>query len=838
MEHRDAEDAGIRAMPLVIIALLLIVPFLNLDFTFYRMTIKLFVFQTAVTLLWCHLAFLWASGGLRAPAWPAWWLIAPLAAWVGWGLLTALWSPQPGLAATGVVQGVYGLFGAVGLAVLLREREAREMFIKAASAVVFVLALWMIVVYDHRAAPFFGDRDLLGPDVAAAFLLLPTLVAAGALYGARRDETGERDYRGVLWAALLLAVLLAAGLRTSVVAWVYAMGVGVAVVVWLLLPRWRVLAPLVLALVVMAAAQREMRQGILARDPLGEGPAVRRAVLDRADRRLWTWASPGRQLVGHGVGTYFVAYDRRRPLATYALRLGDGLVDHARRQVNEVFFERGIIGVLLALAAGAACVVAGVLCARRARDSLDAALAAGLAAGVVAMGVYACFSNGAIGFGASVAVWLGVGLLGALTVVHGREAGLGHSPEEEMSRAERSSMRRPGRLAAALGVGVVGVVLWFVVGARPFWAEIHLREGVEERKALKLLINRYKRLIARHEQFSPNEIRYLELLRRESEDQKELPEVADLRDKLPRKVVERLDAFRESVQTGREGLRHSAARTRDLLRDAAALSLGDRLWLTAQMNLLWYATDWYELDPRSRDEVLEIGRRLETSYGPLFTLDITRARFHVAIGQFEEAHRFFRRYARKNPFAAPDALRRSKTDVYQDWARMIATRHRAGDRRAAAWAWDLVDALQHGIRFDPTRYALMAKWGDLLYEMGRAEGAYIHMMRALDAIEEELAYPHPPEMQAELLLDAAVLNLPWDPELAFQFAGRISVLRIDFRKPENAWMLNRALAIAKQVGMSPPAPPPLVRAPRRRVIPAKTEAPKGKPAEPGKSGPP
>jgi tetratricopeptide (TPR) repeat protein len=608
----------------------------------------------------------------------------------------------------------------------------------------------------------------------------------------------------VLWTTLLLVVLVAAGLRAGVVAWLYGLGIGVAVAVWLLLPRWRVAAPLVVVFVLVVAAQREVRRYEMAREPFADTLGPRQARLDKADWGLWRSGSLGRQLAGRGVGTFFVAYDHHRPLETFAARLGDGLIDHARRQLTEVLCERGIVGVLLALAAGAACVAAGVVCSRRARDSLDAALGAGLAAGAVAMGMFACFSNGAVGFGAGVAFWLGVGLLGALSSVHGREAGLSRSAEEDSWRAEGGSMRRPGRLVAALGLGVAAVALWFVLGARPFWAEVRLRDGIEEHKALNALIAHYKLLIDQRDRFSPNELQYIEARRKAKRQGGTSREAEQLKAKLPARVFARLEAFMESVQTGRANLLESAARTRDQLRRAAALSVGDRVWLTAQVNLLRYAIDRYAIDAGNREEVLEIGARLQDFCGPIFTLDLELARFHVAIGQFDEAHKHFRRYARKNPFAVSCALRRSTADVYGDWFLMIASRHRANDPRAAEWAEDLMAAADRGFRFDPTRYAFLARQGGMLYELGRTEEAYIHMLRASDIIEDKLAYPHSPIVQANLLVDAALLNFPWDPGQALGLAGRVFTLGIDFNNPDNRRTMNRALAIVRRIGPPPP----------------------------------
>jgi drug/metabolite transporter (DMT)-like permease len=724
-----------------------------------------------------------------------------------------------------VVQGVYGLFGAVGLAVLLRERTTREMFVKAASAVALFLALWMIAAYDERTSRFFGDRDLVGTDVGAAFLLLPTLVAASALYGRRGEEEAERDYRGVLWAALLLLALLGAGLRTRSVAWVYGLGVGAAVLVWMLLPRWRVLAPLVAALVLVAAAQQEVRRCGLAHGPFEDKSEGRQARLDKADWELWRGGGLGQRVAGRGAGTFFLAYDQQRSLETYAARGGDMVVGHARRQAVEVLVERGVIGVVLAVLAGAACVAAGVVCARRATEGLDGTVAAGLAAAAPALGLFACASNGGVGFGASLAFWMGVGLLGALTAVYGREAGLSYSVEEEAGRAERGAARGPGRVLGACGGGVAALVLWFVLGAQPFWAEVRLREGIEEHKGLTSLIIHYKSLQSRWDEFSPDERAYVEARRVEQEQGVRSGELKALEAKLPKKVVDRLEAFMDSVQTGRVNFLEATRRTRGYLRAAAALSLGDRVWLTAQINLLRYAIDHFAMDEEVRDDVLAVGARLEAFCGSFGTVDLERARFCFAIGRFAEAHRLFHRYARKNPFAAMDAEQRSSTDVYQYWVMMIAQRLRAGDARAAAWAEDLRGAVRTALDFDPTRYAILARWEQFLYEVGRVEEAYMESLRVVRLVEAELAERHPPAVQASLLLDAARVVRPWDPDQALGIVSRVFLLGIDFDASENRWLLSRALALAREIGLPPVSGPPPRPSRPSAPVPGKSKSP-------------
>ncbi len=802
MENRGVEEPGIRAMPLVVIALLLIVPFLNLSFTYYRMTLKLFAFQTAVTVLWGALAVEWARGKLADAAWPAWWLMAPLGAWVAWGAVTMLWSPQPGLAGNWLVQGLYGWLGALGLSLLLREQEVRDMFVTAASAVAVVLALWMIAVYNAPTATFFGDRDLLGPQVGAAFLLVPTLVAAAALYGVRRAADGEPDYRGVLWLVLALVVFLAAGVRSGVTAWAYGLALGAAVVVWLLIPRWRMLAPLVAAVAIVGAAQREVQRSELGRGPIEDERAVQQARLDRADWGLWANRPVLEKLAGHGVGTFFVAYDLERPVETYATSGGGGLVYHARRHVTEALFERGIVGIGLALLAGAACVLAGATCARNARDRQDRALAVGAAAGAVGMGAFACLGNGSIGFGGGLMFWLSMGLLGALTALYRRGAGTARSSEEAQWRAERLAMRRRGGVLAAAGVVVAGAVLWFMLGARPFWAELALRDGAEEHAALEALIVQFKRLIAKRDTFSPNGLRYLEA-RRQGEE----AAITELKKDLPPEAIERLERFRESVESGRVGLLESARRTRRRLSTASALSLGDRVRFMAQFRRLRYAIDRFALDGSNREEVETVGQGMLDCYGPVVMLDLHLARFALAVGELERAHGLFLRYALKNPFAAQGALGRARTDVYRYWHMMIVNRHAAADPRARGWARDFVTALRSGLAVDPDRYTLQERWGRLLYELGRVEEAYFYSLRALDRIEEVLAQRRDPLVQARLLLEGARVAMPWDPELAAGLTAKVFALSIDFNRSEYQGLLLRAVAIMRELGFAPPTQP-------------------------------
>ena len=82
------DEERIDLAPAVVFVLFLVVPFLNFELTYYRTTLKLFVFQTATVAVWGYLLWQWSAGRLRAGGWPAWWLFAPLALWVAWGLAT------------------------------------------------------------------------------------------------------------------------------------------------------------------------------------------------------------------------------------------------------------------------------------------------------------------------------------------------------------------------------------------------------------------------------------------------------------------------------------------------------------------------------------------------------------------------------------------------------------------------------------------------------------------------------------------------------------------------------------------------------------------------------
>jgi len=765
-----AEDEHIEVVPFVIFALVLLVPFLNFQFTFYRTLLKLFVFQTAAAVLWCTLLWQWGGGRLRGGAWPAWWLFAPLGLWVAWGLATAAWSSMGWLCGQWVVQGLSGLVGAVGLSVLLRDRALRRMFVTASGAVAFVVALLMAVFYGDPWSGFFGDLDVAGREVGAAFLLVPTLVAAALLHGrpAREAEDEERAYQKVIWLALLLVVLLVAGIRTGSAAWLYGLGVGVAVGAWLLVPRWRLLAAVLAVLVVVLLAGREARLRAAAAGAPWQAP-TRQALLHEADWALVRDGSIGRRLVGQGVGTLPVALDLTRPPATYAVPFGDKVEDHARRAATEVLYERGIVGLAFAALGGLACVVAGVLTLRRAGDRSDGALGAGLAAGVVAMGVYACLSHGVVSFGAGMAFWVAAGLLGALSASAGHGPARGWSAEEALARREAPSRGGGLRRASAVAALVVVVAGWFVIGARPFWAGYLLREGRAE----------------------------LEVSRRLGAQR---ASAAGLLAGLRRSKGQSVEEFAEARQRAEENLRQATAehaesvrRADSLLRSAGRRSLDGRVWLNAQLSLA--------RGEMARDEPEAAAQRyaaLHDRCGPVFDLDVLRAECYERLGKPEQAHLLYHRYARKNPLAAQCTLFRTNTRLYAPWLRLIERQRRKPqpDPRWRSWARDFSDACADGLAVFPDHYGLLLLHGEMFYRLGRDEESFDLLVAAANVIRYRLAIrPYSPRTTASLLLELANACSHWDKATALSAVNRIGTLNIDFSNPSYAGILDSARAL-------------------------------------------
>ncbi|HUT33218.1 MAG TPA: hypothetical protein VNE39_07055 [Planctomycetota bacterium] len=857
---RPIEGISIRALPLAVFALVLLVPFLNFEFTLYRSTLKLFVFQTATTLLWGYLLWEWAAGrlGRAAGAWPAWWLFVPVGAWVAWGLATAVWSPQGWLATGWVVQGAYGAAGALGLALLLRDAGHRRMFVAAGSAVAFALAFFMVLYYGEPRATFLGDIDHLpGREAGAAFLLLPTLVVAALLYRRAKDE-GEAaaGYRGVIWLTVLLVVLLLAGVRTQVPAWRYGVGAGLLVLLWLLLPRWRLVAAVLALALALLAAEREMKQGLRAAEYWDDSGATRRAVLDAAEWRLVRQAPLARLLAGNGVGTLRLALDRERPVWTHAVSYGDEVVGHARRQLTEELFERGVAGVAIAVVLGLAWVVAGGLAFVRARDPFDSALGAGLAGAGVALGAFACFSNGAIGFGSGMIYWVGLGVLGALSVECGRPAGLSWSPEEEAWRGEGEPRLRRGRATAAAAAILAVALAWVALAARPFWAEYCLRDGQKEDDAAQRLFAQ-KRLaeqtLVHHRAAATRALAGLDGKLRAAEDAlraaaaahddalkgggadaaakalaaKRAAAAAAL-DRARSGALQARDNVASAIRQVEETLRgatdeyeQAARRTDGLLGRAARLSLGSRVWLDAEIG--------QALSDVARDKPEEAARRLDrldALCGPVFDFDVQRAACHVMLGRraegkdaerarsqhFAQAHALYRRYAAKNPFGARCTLFSPRVPFYEGWHRLITDEMARKNPLAPAWAADFVAATSEGLRWLPRHYGLLLLRADVLYWLRRPEAARGDVEAASAIIEEAIANTDPrfALTRATLYFELANANLRWNRDKALKAANQVFLERTNPNDPQTKDVhrkVHRILTRLKQLMDKPPKPP-------------------------------
>ena len=778
---RTDEAERIEIVPFIIFALLLIVPFLNFEFTFYRATLKLFVFQCATTVLWGYVLWQWAAGRVRVGEWPAWWLFAPLGAWVGWGLATAAWSRHGWLTGQGVVEGFYGLLGAAGLAVLLRERGLRRVFLTASSAVVFVLAVLMIVFYGTPRSGFFGDLDVAGREVGAAFLLVPTVVVGALLYGRpgeRRDV--ERVYGRVFWLAALLVVLLAAGVRASSAAWAYGLGAGVVVAAGLLLPRFRPLVVAVAALVVVLAVVHERKVAERALGPVAD-PRTREALLDRVEWGLALRRPAGRVLAGDGVGTLLLELDVRRPPETYAISYGDMVEGHTRRAVTEVVFERGLVGLVLALAAGAACLAAGVLAFWRARDPGDAALGAGLAAGVVAMGAYACLGNGTTNFGAGVIFWMAVGLRGAWSVGTARASGLSWSVEEELGRRDEPAGLGWLRGPAAIGGRALLVGLWVVAGLLPFWGSLALRDGRSELETTRAL----------GAQRAEAEQMLAGLRHAGRQRAKELAKDPELADRLQRDV-ERAEGRLRLVA---EDYRESVARARASLARASWMTLDGRVRLNAEISLVM--ADLAAVAPK---DALARYQALEARCGSGFDLDLLGATCYAALDRPADAHKLLRQYAQRNPLAATCALFHTNSNLYERWLLLIEHERVKPEPHPQwrEWAWDYTDACARGLAVFPEHYGLLMHYGEMLYRLERDDESYDLQMAAGNIIRYHLAVRrYGPRLTANLLLDLANTYMHWDKRSAVAAVNRIGSgnLGIDFSLPMYRDIFQKAVAM-------------------------------------------
>ena len=791
MSAPKTTEMSIGIVPFIIFALFLFVPFLNFDITYYRMTLKLFVFQTGTAVALCYLLWEWATGRLRGPGLPSYWVILPAAAWVGWGALTALWSPHGWLATGWVVQGLSGAAGAFALAVLLRERGPRHVFVAAASAVALTLGLFMAALYGVPHATFFGDRDLVGRQAGAAFLLLPTLAAAAMLYG-HGDEKDDESYKGVLWLTAVLLVLLVAGLRAESYEWLMALGAGLGVLIWLMLRRLRLVALVVFALVAVVAAQREVKVRAAAADFLTARPLAYYALFDGLDGRVVRGAGLAQFVFGRGVGTYPLDLDAVRTPASFATPRGNIIETHARRLLTEVLCERGLVGLGLAAAMGVACVAAGVLAQRRARSRLDAALGPGLAAGVVAMGVFACFSNGGAGFGAGMVFWVALGLLGALSVETGRAAGLALSPAEQAGAGETAPAAPPHRAIVAVLGGSGAVVLWFFLGARPFWAEWCVREGQSEHETTMSLAA--QRSLAAQV-------------------------LADIKAKANPKAPESEEAVRaaeEGLRTATAACEDSVRRTRDYLRRAAALSLGDRVWLNS-LSILAEC----EIAQGDFQDAAKQCRRLVAACGHAFTLDFFLADCEAYTGHPDKANALYWRYAQRDPFAVKSALYPTRRDVYSHWLATILGERQKRNAVWLSWAQDLSETAAAGPRIDPNRYMLLMARGFVESLKGDDAETRRIMKRATEIIAVELTKPYPPPVEAELRVEMARAYSYLDHAKAIEYAKSLAQLNLDFRDPalrpvlETAATIIKDLEARKKKEPKPSAASPLAPKPRK-----------------------
>jgi len=520
--------------------------------------------------------------------------------------------------------------------------------------------------------------------------------------------------------------------------------------------------------------------------------------------------------------------------------------------LTEELFERGVAGIAIAIAAGLAWVVAGALACRRARDSLDSALGAGLAAFGVAIGVFACFSNGAIGFGSGMMFWVGLGLLGALSAEAGRPAGLGLSPEEEAGRDEATPRLRPRRTAAAIA-GIAALALaWCRLAAAPFWAEYCLREGQAEDESAQRLFAQ-KSLAERNLQDAATALATLP---------------ATAKDKIA-KLQDLVREFQGKVESTTVEFQESAARTERYVRRAGRLSLGDRMWLNAQMRRALFEAKCG--NPKGANERLE---RLTALCGPAIDFDLQRAACLVRLGRPAEAHDLCRRYARKNPFGAYCALFQPKKPFYRQWVAFISDERRRKNPQAAAWAKDLIAAATEGLRWLPSHYDLQLLRGDTRYRLaedqaaawakglaaaaregsvpfliryceirhwlGEAQAARDDIMAASSFIENALKLVGDPFVRASLYCELANASFQWNREKAIAAAGQVFHQGMDPRDPragpvfQNAALILDRLQPPKGKAPSPKGPaPPKAKSDGKQTAP---DAPKDTPRPvPGKA---
>ena len=790
MSAPKTTETNIGVMAFVIFVLFLLVPFLNIEITYYYMSLKLFGFALAVAVLACYLLWEWGRGRLRASGLPAYWLFAPPAMWVLWGLLTTLWSYNGWLAAGWVVQGGWGLAGAFGLAILLRERGTRQVFVAASSAVALVLAVFMVMLYGEAHQTFFGDVDLVGRGVAAAFLLVPTVVAAAMLYalGAEEDESA---FKVIIWLTALLLVMLVAGFRTlgsgwtheawllalwPREAWLLAVGTGLAIVVWLMLPRLRLGVVALVVFMVVVATRVEVRVAGAAEDFLTNKPMAYYGLMDATDRQLFRSGTVPQMLFGRGVGTYILDLDRSRGPATYATPRGNIAESHARRYVSEVATERGVVGLLLGIAMGAACLVAGAMAFRRAQTRFDAALGAGLAGGVAAMGVFGCYSSGPAGFGANMAFWMALGLLGALSVGTRRAAATSYSAEEEAAGRERGRAVPAWRGVVAVGGGVAAAALWFALALRPFLADWYLKEGVSEYQhstspgADAEFLRRAEDYLGKACSLGMGDRVWLQSQVTQAQWALDLADRASVQRRI---TVGQYDFAQRKLSDAE----HYLERCEDVCDRVLALdfSLGRCYAValnsqiarvlfekatTAGATVLQRITlDQHDLAEKKYSEAAKRLEELEDLCGgPFFDLDVLLGRCYVELGQPKVAsEKFFARYLHKDPFAISSALNPKRENGYGFWFKLIYDEREKQNPGWVSWAKSLTKIATAGLKTDPSRYPLLMCRGRLAEFLGSRENMLRDMADAAKLIKKELDRQerYPPVIRGRLIVEYA-----------------------------------------------------------------------------------
>jgi hypothetical protein len=320
----------------------------------------------------------------------------PLALFVGWLGLSALWSNDP---KEGAVELVFFVlpFGLLALALARLPWNARALGwvarllgTMAALFAVVGVGQWLTrdvfwnpkVIADNAYAPFFRVNSLFwDPSIYGRFLVVTILVALVFLLFApsrRRDVVLALGIAG-LWVALLFsfsqssfAALVAGVILAAALAWRWRAAIAVGVVVALMIPAG-----------VAAPDLENVRENVVAASP---------SQLDRATRGrfelVWNGLRIGARhpVAGVGVGGFEQAYlERYKP--------PPGLKDPVSHTTPvTVFAETGIIGLaLFSWLAVAAASVAFRCPLRAARAVVVAGIVAGV--GLAAIFVHSLFYN-------------------------------------------------------------------------------------------------------------------------------------------------------------------------------------------------------------------------------------------------------------------------------------------------------------------------------------------------------------------------------------------------------------------------------------------------------------